>query len=237
MKPIRRVAVLGAGTMGARIAGHLANAQIPSLLLDVSRDAARQGLEAALKGRPAAFFVSDSAGLVTTGNFDDDPAKIADCDWIVEAVTENLGIKRALYDRVIPYRAPGAIVSTNTSGIPLAQIAEGYPEEFRQHFLGTHFFNPPRYLHLVEIIPGPETRPEILDVHRGFLRPPSRQRRGALQGHAELHRQPNRRFLRRYRAAADCGARSHDRGSGCAHRAADRASQERQLPAARHRRT
>jgi 3-hydroxyacyl-CoA dehydrogenase len=168
MKPIRRVAVLGAGTMGARIAGHLANAQIPSVLLDVSRDAARKGLEAALKGRPAAFFVPESAGLVTTGSFDDDLAKIGDCDWIVEAVTENLAIKRALYDRVIPHRAPGAIVSTNTSGIPLAQIAEGYPEEFRQHFLGTHFFNPPRYLHLVEIIPGPETRPEILEFVADF---------------------------------------------------------------------
>ncbi len=93
---------------------------------------------------------------------------------LVEAVTENLSIKRALYDRVIPHRAPGAIVSTNTSGIPLAQIAEGYPEDFRQHFLGTHFFNPPRYLHLVEIIPGPETRADILafiadfcDLHLG----------------------------------------------------------------------
>jgi 3-hydroxyacyl-CoA dehydrogenase len=174
MKPIRRVAVLGAGTMGARIAGHLANAQIPSVLLDVTGDAARKGLDAALKGRPAAFFVPESAGLVTTGSFDDDLAKIAECDWIVEAVTENLAIKRALYDRVIPHRAPGAIVSTNTSGIPLAQIAEGYPEDFRQHFLGTHFFNPPRYLHLVEIIPGPETRPDILafiadfcDLHLG----------------------------------------------------------------------
>jgi len=174
MKPIRRVAVLGAGTMGSRIAGHLANAQIPSVLLDVSSDAARKGLEAALKSRPAAFFVPESAGVVTTGSFDDDLAKIADCDWIVEAVTENLDIKRALYDRVIPHRSPGAIVSTNTSGIPLARIAEGYPEDFRQHFLGTHFFNPPRYLHLVEIIPGPETRPEILafiadfcDLHLG----------------------------------------------------------------------
>src|ERR1700733_2593107 len=151
MKPIRRVAVLGAGTMGSRIAAHLANAQIPSVLLDVSSDAARKGLDAALNGRPAAFFIAESASLVTAGSFDDDLAKIADCDWIVEAVTENLSIKRALYDRVIPRRAPGAIVSTNTSGIPLARIAEGYPEDFRQRFLGTHFFNPPRYLHLVEI--------------------------------------------------------------------------------------
>src|SRR5579863_1601946 len=100
-KPIRRVAVLGAGTMGSRIAAHLANAQIPSLLLDVTLVAARNGVETALKGRPAAFFVPESASLITTGNFDDDLAKIADCDWIVEAVTENLAIKRALYDKLI----------------------------------------------------------------------------------------------------------------------------------------
>jgi 3-hydroxyacyl-CoA dehydrogenase len=168
MKPIRRVAVLGAGTMGSRIVAHLANAQIPSLLLDVSLQAARNGVEAALKGRPAAFFVPESAGLISTGSFDDDLAKIADCDWIVEAVTEDLSIKRALYDRVIPHRVPGAIVSTNTSGIPLAQIAEGCPAEFREHFLGTHFFNPPRYLHLVEVIPGQDTRPEIVSFIADF---------------------------------------------------------------------
>ncbi len=148
--------------MGSRIAAHLANAQIPSLLLDVGAPAARTGVEAALKGRPGAFFVPESARLIATGSFDGDLAKIKDCDWIVEAVTENLAIKRALYDRVLPHRAPGTIVSTNTSGIPLAQIAEGYPAEFREHFLGTHFFNPPRYLHLVELIPGHETRPDIL---------------------------------------------------------------------------
>jgi 3-hydroxyacyl-CoA dehydrogenase len=168
MKPIRRVAVLGAGTMGSRIAAHLANAGIPSLLLDIvlpgkkPRDqAARNGIEAALKGRPGAFFIPEAARLITTGNFDDDLPKIGDCDWIIEAVTENLGIKRALYQRVMDYRAPGAIVSTNTSGIPLARIAEGYPDDFREHFLGTHFFNPPRYLHLCEVIPGPATRPEV----------------------------------------------------------------------------
>jgi 3-hydroxyacyl-CoA dehydrogenase len=154
--------------MGSRIAAHLANAQIPSLLLDVSDQAARNGVEAALKGRPAAFFVPESASLVTTGNFDDDLAKIADCEWIVEAVTEDLAIKRALYDKVIAHRSPGAIVSTNTSGIPLAQIAEGWPPEFREHFLGTHFFNPPRYLHLVEIIPGQETRPDIVSFIADF---------------------------------------------------------------------
>ncbi len=160
MKPIRRVAVLGAGTMGSRIAAHLANAQIPSLLLDIVRP--DKAVETALKGRPGAFFIPESARLISTGTFDDDLPKIKDCDWIVEAVTENLAIKRALYDRVIPHRSEGTIISTNTSGIPLAQISEGYPEEFRQHFLGSHFFNPPRYLHLVEVIPGAETRPDIL---------------------------------------------------------------------------
>jgi 3-hydroxyacyl-CoA dehydrogenase len=181
MKPIRRVAVLGAGTMGSRIAAHLANAQVPSLLLDIvlpgqkNRDqAAKNGVDAALKSRPGAFFISDGTKLITAGTFDDDLAKIGDCDWIIEAVSENLEIKRSLYDRVMVHRTPGTVVSTNTSGIPLAQIAEGYSQEFREHFLGTHFFNPPRYLHLAEMIPGPATRPDIItaisefcDLHLG----------------------------------------------------------------------
>ena len=167
--------------MGSRIAAHLANAGIPSLLLDIVKPdapvrdaAARAGLDAAAKSKPAAFFRTEDTRLVETGNFEDDIARIRDCNWIIEAVTENLGIKRALYARVLMHRTPGTIVSTNTSGIPLAQIAEGYPEEFQRHFLGTHFFNPPRYLHLAEIIPGPGTSPEILryvsefcDVHLG----------------------------------------------------------------------
>jgi 3-hydroxyacyl-CoA dehydrogenase len=169
MKPIRRVAVLGAGTMGSRIAAHLANARIPSLLLDITLpdaktpdQAARSGIEAALKGKPGAFFTADGAGLVATGTFDNDMAKVRDCDWIIEAVTEDPGVKRALYDKLMSFRTPGTIVSTNTSGIPLRQLTEGYPAEFKEHFLGTHFFNPPRYLHLVEVIPGPETQPEIV---------------------------------------------------------------------------
>src|SRR5581483_3956176 len=169
MKPIRRVAVLGAGTMGSRIAAHLANARVPSLLLDIKLpdaktpdQAARSGIEAALKGKPGAFFTADAARLITTGTFANDMEKVRDCDWIIEAVTEDLGVKRALYDKLMAFRAPGTILSTNTSGIPLNQLTEGYSTEFRQHFLGTHFFNPPRYLHLVEMIPGPETQPEIL---------------------------------------------------------------------------
>jgi 3-hydroxyacyl-CoA dehydrogenase len=156
--------------MGSRIAAHFANAGIPALLLDIvlpnqpNRNAAALGgLETALKQKPAAFFTPETKSLVTPGNFEDDLAKIRDCDWIVEAVTEKLEIKRALIEKVLKHRKPGSIFSTNTSGIPLASIAEGFPTEFRQHFLGTHFFNPPRYLHLLETIPGPETLPAVRD--------------------------------------------------------------------------
>lgn len=156
--------------MGSRIAAHFANAGIPALLLDIvlpnqaNRSAAALGgLETALKQKPAAFFTPETKSLVTPGNFEDDLAKIKNCDWIVEAVTEKLEIKRALIEKVLKHRKPGSIFSTNTSGIPLESIAAGFPTEFRQHFLGTHFFNPPRYLHLLEMIPGPETLPEVRD--------------------------------------------------------------------------
>jgi 3-hydroxyacyl-CoA dehydrogenase len=175
MTPLRRVAVLGAGTMGSRIAAHFANAGIPALLLDIvlpnqpNRNAAAlAGLDTALKQKPAAFFTPDTKSLVTPGNFEDDLAKIKDCDWVIEAVTENLEIKRSLLEKVVKVRKPGSIFSTNTSGIPLTSIAEGFPAEFRQHFLGTHFFNPPRYLHLLEMIPGPETLPEVWDYIAEF---------------------------------------------------------------------
>lgn len=163
-KSIRRVAVLGAGTMGARIAAHFANANVPVLLLDLTPEAAAAGIKAAVSG----FYVASNQRLVTTGSFDADLPKIADCDWVLEAVTEDLAIKRALYDRVIGHRKPGSIVSTNTSGIPLRQIAEGRGDEFREHFCGIHFFNPPRYLHLVEMIPGPATSPEVLETVAAF---------------------------------------------------------------------
>jgi 3-hydroxyacyl-CoA dehydrogenase len=175
MTPLRRVAVLGAGTMGSRIAAHFANAGIPALLLDIvlpnqpNRNAAALGgLDAILKQKPAAFFTPDTKALITPGNFDDHLGQIKDCDWVLEAVTENLEIKRSLLDRVIKVRKPGSIFSTNTSGIPLTSIAQGFPAEFRQHFLGTHFFNPPRYLHLLEMIPGPETSPEVWDFVAHF---------------------------------------------------------------------
>src|SRR5579864_7958773 len=168
MRTIRRVAVLGAGTMGSRIAAHFANAGISSVLLDISAQAAAKGVETAIKQRPGAFFVDSSASLITTGSFDDDLSRVAECDWIIEAVTENLEIKRTLWRKVEALRKPDAIVSTNTSGIPLRQISEGFSPEFRKHFLGTHFFNPPRYLHLLEVIPDADTNPEILGFVSSF---------------------------------------------------------------------
>jgi 3-hydroxyacyl-CoA dehydrogenase len=167
--------------MGSRIAAHFANAGFPVDLLDIvlpnqpkRNAAALAGIENAAKQKPAGFFTDSAKSLITPGNFEDDLPRLRECDWIVEAVAENLEIKRTLFVRVAEVRSPGAVVSTNTSGIPLASIAHGFSEEMRRHFLGTHFFNPPRYLHLAEIIPGPDTAPEILrwvsefcDLHLG----------------------------------------------------------------------
>ncbi len=167
--------MLGAGTMGSRIAAHFANAGIPALLLDVvltghtNRNAAAlAGLENATRQKPGGFFTPGAAQFVTPGNFDDNLKDIRRCDWLIEAVTENLDIKRQLMAKVSILRTPGTICSTNTSGIPLAAISEGFDTEFRQHFLGTHFFNPPRYLHLFEMIPGAETLPEVLQLVHDF---------------------------------------------------------------------
>jgi 3-hydroxyacyl-CoA dehydrogenase len=155
--------------MGSRIAAHFANAGYPVDLLDIvipdqpkRNAAALAGIENAAKQRPAAFFTEAGKSLVTPGNFEDDLERLRECDWIVEAVAENLAIKRGLFERVAAVRTPGTLVSTNTSGIPLASIVDGFSGEFSSHFLGTHFFNPPRYLHLVEMIPGPETDPEAM---------------------------------------------------------------------------
>jgi len=143
MKTFRRVAVLGAGTMGSRIAAHFANEGIPVLLLDLTSEASKKGVETALKQKPGAFFTEAGAALITTGNFDQDLPGVRDCVWIIEAVAENLEIKRSLFAKVEARRTLGSIVSTNTSGIPLARISESFGEEMQSHFLGTHFFNPP----------------------------------------------------------------------------------------------
>jgi 3-hydroxyacyl-CoA dehydrogenase len=168
MRTLTRVAVLGAGTMGSRIAAHFANAGIPSLLLDLTVEAARKGIQTAAAQKPAAFFVDSAAALITPGSFDEHLSRVAECDWILEAVTENLDIKRSLWKKVEALCRPDAILSTNTSGIPLHQIAAGFSNEFRRRFLGTHFFNPPRYLHLLELIPGPATEPALLEFISSF---------------------------------------------------------------------
>ena len=171
MKLIQKVAVLGAGTMGSRIAAHLANAGVPTFLLDIVPSDAKSrsqvaaaGLDGARKSKPAAFFEPSLANLVMVGNFEDDLGKIAEADWIIEAVVENLDLKRALLRKVEAVRRTGTIVTTNTSGLPVAKIAEGFSEDFRRHWFGTHFFNPPRYMRLLELIPTPETDRAALDT-------------------------------------------------------------------------
>ncbi len=184
-----KAVVIGAGTMGAALAAHLANAGVPVTLLDivprklspkeesqgltlespaVRNRIVNDGLQRALKSRPASFFAKEVADLVSTGNLEDNFDAIAEADWVIEAIIENLKIKQDLMARIDEVRSEHCIVSTNTSGIPVSSIAEGRSEGFRQHFLGTHFFNPPRYLKLLEIIPAPDTFPEVVDFISHF---------------------------------------------------------------------
>jgi 3-hydroxyacyl-CoA dehydrogenase len=181
MKRINKVAILGAGTMGARIAAHFANAGVPSFLLDIvpgevapgagataRNKLAAAGLEGAKKSKPAAFMDSSLARFVTVGNFEDDLQKLAEVDWIIEAVVENLEIKRALLRKVEAIRKPGTIVTTNTSGLPVGKISEGFSDDFRWAWFGTHFFNPPRYMRLLEIIPTPDADQAAIDAVAHF---------------------------------------------------------------------
>jgi 3-hydroxyacyl-CoA dehydrogenase len=176
-RPINKVAILGAGTMGARIAAHFANAGVPSYLLDMvppnaktgeRNKVAAQGLESVRKAKPAAFFEAGLARLITIGNFEDALNRLLEVDWIIEAVVEDLEIKRALLKKVEAVRKPGTIVTTNTSGLPVGKIAEGFSEDFRRCWFGTHFFNPPRYLRLLEIVPTPQTDRGLLEAVSWF---------------------------------------------------------------------
>ena len=173
--PIHRVAVLGAGTMGGRIAAHIANAGFQVLLLDMVPQGqtdrnrlAAQAMEALKKSRPAAFVDPALASQITTGNFDDDLEKLKDCDWIIEAVAENMEIKRSLLAKIAQHIRPNAIVTTNTSGLPVRLIAKDMPEAFRRRWFGTHFFNPPRYMRLLEIIATPESDPQAVSSITNF---------------------------------------------------------------------
>jgi len=183
VRKIRKAAVIGSGIMGGGIAALLAGAGVNVLLLDIvpfdlkdeekNDGAARNrivkaGMDAALASSPSLFFNKKDAAQIAIGNLDDDIEKLSECDWIIEVVVENLGIKRNLFEKVIKVRKDGAIISTNTSGIPLKDICDGFPQEFKEHFMGTHFFNPVRYMHLLELIPGADTLPEILEFIAGF---------------------------------------------------------------------
>jgi 3-hydroxyacyl-CoA dehydrogenase len=165
---IRQATVLGAGVMGSQIAAHLANAGVPVLLLDVTPQAAREGLDKARALKPDPFFTPAVHTLIATGGFDDALAKAAASDWIVEAIVERLDLKRRLFERLEQHRRADAIVSTNTSGIPIAAVGEERSDGFRRHFLGTHFFNPPRYLRLLEIIPTADTDPTVVETIARF---------------------------------------------------------------------
>ncbi len=187
---VGKAAVLGAGTMGAAIAAHLSNAGIPTLLLDIAPreltpDEEKKGLtldspavrnrivsslfEAAKKLKPAPFMLGKNATLISIGNFADDMPKLKDCDFVIEAVVENLEIKHKLFAEVEKNRKPGAVIASNTSGIPIDSIAEPFSDDFKSHFVGVHFFNPPRYMKLVEVIPGSKTSGEVACKVSGFL--------------------------------------------------------------------
>ncbi|SFR05044.1 3-hydroxyacyl-CoA dehydrogenase/enoyl-CoA hydratase family protein [Desulfoscipio geothermicus] len=188
-RSINKAAVLGAGVMGATIAAHLANVGIPTYLLDIvpnqlTPEEEKKGLTlespqvrnrlatgaigAMLKAKPAPFYVPENAALLTPGNFEDNMDVLAECDWIIEVVVERLDIKQSLFKKVEAVRRPGSIVASNTSGISINKMCEGLSQEFKQHFLGAHFFNPPRYMKLLELIPCSETLPEVLEFMRDF---------------------------------------------------------------------
>ena len=183
-RTIKKIAVLGSGVMGSRIACHFAGIGLPVLLLDIvppgaaaSKDAGARNklvndaLQAAIKSNPSPLYTQRAARKITTGNFDDNMNDIASCDWIIEVVVERLDIKQQVYEKVEQFRKPGTLITTNTSGIPIHMLSEGRSEDFKKHFCGTHFFNPPRYLRLLEIIPTKDTDPAVVDflLHYGDL--------------------------------------------------------------------
>ena len=184
-RKIKKAGVLGAGVMGATIAAQLANVGIETLLLDIvppkfteqdekkgltpdskafRNKLSQNGVETALKSRPASFYVPENAKLVSIGNMEDDLERLKDVDWIIEVVVERLDIKKIVFEKLEPLMTPGTIISSNTSGISAQAMCEGRSDDFRKHFAITHFFNPPRYMKLLEIVPGPDTLPEVIEI-------------------------------------------------------------------------
>ena len=199
--------------MGSGIAAHLANIGIPTLLLDivpkeVTKEEEAKGLnirtsskcainlrqtalQKLLKQKPAPLTAKKNLSLITAGNFEDDFEKLKDVDWIIEVVVENLDVKKSLYEKIDAVRKPGTIISSNTSGISINAMAEGRSEDFQKHFLGTHFFNPPRYLKLLEVIPANTTDPEVVEFMKQFGEDRLRKRGCHCKRYAELHCKPN----------------------------------------------
>jgi 3-hydroxyacyl-CoA dehydrogenase len=186
---INKVGVIGAGVMGAAIAAHMANCGLEVLLLDIVPGSiqpdldsctdpdkrqemrnflAQEGLKNALKSKPASFFVPEDAERIQLGNLEDHLCRMAEVDWIIEAVVERLDIKQQLFQSLQSSCQPGAIITTNTSGLSLAQMCTGLPEEFQRRFFCTHFFNPPRYLKLLELVPGPLSDPGVMENFAAF---------------------------------------------------------------------
>ena len=186
---IKKIAIIGSGIMGSGIACHFANIGVDVLLLDIvprelnDKEKAKglsledkvvrnrlvnDALTASLKSKPSPIYHQKFASRITTGNLEDDIAKVADVDWIMEVVVERLDIKKMVFENLEKYRTPGTLITSNTSGIPIKFMSEGRSEEFQKHFCGTHFFNPARYLKLFEIIPGPQTAPEVLEFLNGY---------------------------------------------------------------------
>jgi len=184
-RKIKKAGVLGAGVMGATIAAQLANVGIETVLLDIvppkfteedekkgltpdnkafRNKLSQNGVETALKARPASFYVPENAKLISTGNMEDDLERLKDVDWIIEVVVERLDIKKIVFEKLEPLMTPGTIISSNTSGISAEAMCEGRSADFRKHFAITHFFNPPRYMKLLEIVPGPDTLPEVIEI-------------------------------------------------------------------------
>ena len=252
MKQINKVAVLGAGVMGATIAAHLANAGIRVLLLDivpkepneaekkagltlndhaVRNRIAVTGLEGLRKMKPAAFFIPAYASYIEAGNFDDDVKRLRECDWVIEVVVEKMEIKKRLFsEKVAPNLKEGAILSTNTSGLSVNEMAESLPEAVRKNFLVTHFFNPPRYMRLLEVVPNKYTDPDVVRFMAGFIAEAPREGDRPRQGHTEFHRQPGRRLFHLQQHAA-YDRDGHDSGRrGCRFRARHCPPEKRHLP-------
>ncbi|MAM23344.1 MAG: 3-hydroxyacyl-CoA dehydrogenase, partial [Croceibacter sp.] len=186
---INKIAVIGSGIMGSGIACHFANIGVEVLLLDIvprelnDKEKAKgltledkvvrnrivnDALQSSIKSKPAPLYHKDFASRISTGNLEDDIAKVKDVDWIIEVVVERLDIKKQVFENLEKHRTEGTLITSNTSGIPINLMSEGRSEDFQKHFCGTHFFNPPRYLELFEIIPGPKTSPEVLDFLNGY---------------------------------------------------------------------